>query len=46
MLESELDGFTKLGGWVEMKTLNPKSAQWAVTLTDVSEGSFGWVNQS
>lgn len=42
MLESELDGFTKLGGWVEMNTLDPKSAQWAVTLTDVSEGSSGW----
>jgi len=42
MLESELDGCTKLGGWVEMNTLNPKSAQWAVTLTDVSEGSSGW----
>ncbi|KAL5073847.1 hypothetical protein RYX36_012831 [Vicia faba] len=42
MLESELDGFTKLGGWVEMKALNPNSAQWAITLSDVSEDSFGW----
>ncbi|GAU41651.1 hypothetical protein TSUD_398340 [Trifolium subterraneum] len=42
MLESELDGFTKLGGWVEMNTLNPKSVQWAVTLSDVPEDSFGW----
>ncbi|KAI5402789.1 uncharacterized protein LOC127083834 [Lathyrus oleraceus] len=42
MLESELDGFTKLGGWVEMNALNPKSVQWAVTLSDVYEDSFGW----
>lgn len=42
VLESELDGFTKLGGWVEMNTVNPKSVQWAVTMSDVSEDSFGW----
>jgi hypothetical protein len=42
MLESELDGFTKLGGWVEMNTQNPKSVQWVVALSDVSEDSFGW----
>lgn len=42
MLESELDGFTKLGGWVEMNTSNPKSVQWALTISDVSEDSFGW----
>ncbi|KAK7283427.1 hypothetical protein RIF29_12937 [Crotalaria pallida] len=40
--ESELDGFTKLGGWLEMNKLNPKSVQWAVTMSDVSDDSFGW----
>lgn len=42
MVESELDGFTKIGGWVEMNKLNPKSVQWAVTMSDVFEDSFGW----
>ncbi|XP_057437078.1 uncharacterized protein LOC130729361 [Lotus japonicus] len=42
MVESELDGFTKIGGWVEMNKLNPKSIQWAITMSDVSEDSFGW----
>ncbi|KAE9609444.1 hypothetical protein Lal_00020099 [Lupinus albus] len=42
MVESELDGFTKLGGWLEMNKLNPKSVQWAVTMSDVYDDSFGW----
>ncbi|XP_027356152.1 uncharacterized protein LOC113865651 [Abrus precatorius] len=42
MVESELDGFTKIGGWVEMNKSNPKSVQWAVTVSDISEDSFGW----
>ena len=42
VLESELDGFTKVGGWVEMNTLNPKSVQWALTLSDISEDPLSW----
>ncbi|KAK7310971.1 hypothetical protein RJT34_08795 [Clitoria ternatea] len=42
MVESEVDGSMKIGGWVEMNKLNPKSLQWAVTMSDVSEDSFGW----
>lgn len=40
--ESELDGFTKVGGWIEMNKLNPKSVQLGVTISDDSEESFGW----
>ena len=43
MAESELDDFTKIGGWVEMDKLNPKYLQLGVTISDVSEdSSFGW----
>ncbi|CAL0318974.1 unnamed protein product [Lupinus luteus] len=42
MVESELDGFTKLGGWLETNKLNPKSVRWAMTLSDVYDDSFGW----
>ncbi|TQD97899.1 hypothetical protein C1H46_016424 [Malus baccata] len=42
MLESELDEFTKLGGWIEMKQSNPKHLEWAVTVADDSEDSVGW----
>lgn len=42
MAESELDDFTKIGGWVEMDKLNPKYFQLGVTISDVSEDSFGW----
>ncbi|KAJ1387612.1 hypothetical protein SESBI_39802, partial [Sesbania bispinosa] len=42
MVESELDGSTKIGGWVEMNKLCPKSVQWAVSMSDFSEDSFGW----
>ncbi|KAK7409904.1 hypothetical protein VNO78_00293 [Psophocarpus tetragonolobus] len=42
MAESELDGFTKVGGWVEMNKLNPKSLQLGLTISDVSDDSFGW----
>lgn len=42
MAETELDGFTKVGGWIEMSKLNPKSVQLGVTISDVSEDSFGW----
>ncbi|KAK7351766.1 hypothetical protein VNO77_11451 [Canavalia gladiata] len=42
MMESEVDGFTKIGGWVEMNQLDPKFVQWAVSVSDVCEDSFGW----
>ncbi|KAK8291677.1 hypothetical protein V6Z12_D06G074200 [Gossypium hirsutum] len=42
MLESELDEYQRLGGWIEMKQTNPKILQWAVNLTDTSEDVFGW----
>ncbi|KAG5018203.1 hypothetical protein JHK87_014058 [Glycine soja] len=42
MAESEIDDFTKIGGWVEMDKLNPKYFQLGVTISDVSEDSFGW----
>lgn len=42
MAESEIDDFTKIGGWVEMDKLNPKYLQLGVTISDVSEDSFGW----
>lgn len=42
MVESELDGFTKIGGWLEMNKLNPKAVQWAVTMSDISDYSIGW----
>ncbi|MBA0597531.1 hypothetical protein Gorai_007334 [Gossypium raimondii] len=42
MLESELDEYQRLGGWIEMKQTNPKILQWAVNLSDTSEDVFGW----
>lgn len=42
MLESEIDEFTKIGGWVETKNSNLKYLKWAVSVSDDSEDSFGW----
>ncbi|XP_059438794.1 uncharacterized protein LOC132171489 [Corylus avellana] len=42
MLESELDEITRIEGWIEMDKSNPKHLQWAVTVSDDSEDSFGW----
>ncbi|KAA3477037.1 GDSL esterase/lipase [Gossypium australe] len=42
MLESELDEYQRLGGWIEMKQTNPEILQWAVNLSDTSEDVFGW----
>jgi hypothetical protein len=42
MLESELDEITRIKGWIEMHKSNPKHLQWAVTVSDDSEDSFGW----
>ncbi|XP_020236038.1 uncharacterized protein LOC109815670 [Cajanus cajan] len=42
LAESELDGFTKIGGWIEMNKLNPKSVQLGVIISDDSEDSLGW----
>ncbi|XVF88572.1 hypothetical protein PTKIN_Ptkin19aG0061400 [Pterospermum kingtungense] len=41
-LESELDEYKRLAGWVEMKQANPKHLQWAVNLSDISEDVYGW----
>ncbi|GMJ07422.1 hypothetical protein like AT1G11320 [Hibiscus trionum] len=41
-LESELDEYQRLGGWIEMKQANPRVLQWAVNLSDSSEDVFGW----
>ncbi|XP_062097582.1 uncharacterized protein LOC133803521 [Humulus lupulus] len=42
MLESEIDEFTKIGGWIELKNSDPKYLKWAASLSDDSEDSFGW----
>lgn len=42
MVESELDESSRIGGWVEMKRSNPKSLQWAVTISDYPEDELGW----
>ena len=42
MLESEVDEFTKIGGWIEMNNSDPNHLKWAVSLSDDSEDSFGW----
>ncbi|KAK8595587.1 hypothetical protein V6N13_000294 [Hibiscus sabdariffa] len=41
-LESELDEYQRLGGWIEMKQANSRVLQWAVNLSDSSEDVFGW----
>ncbi|XP_062107868.1 uncharacterized protein LOC133818816 [Humulus lupulus] len=41
-LESEIDEFTKIGGWIELKNSDPKYLKWAASLSDDSEDSFGW----
>lgn len=41
-LESEIDGFTRIEGWIEMQKSNPERLQWAVNMSDDSEDSFGW----
>ncbi|XP_022755024.1 uncharacterized protein LOC111303194 [Durio zibethinus] len=41
-LESELDEYGRLAGWIEMKQANPKHLQWAVNFSDFSEDAFGW----
>ncbi|XWS26827.1 hypothetical protein CRYUN_Cryun26dG0063400 [Craigia yunnanensis] len=41
-LESELDEYKRLAGWVEMKQANSKHLQWAVNLSDISEDVYGW----
>ncbi|GLU09893.1 hypothetical protein SLE2022_267280 [Rubroshorea leprosula] len=41
-LDSELDEYTRLGGWIEMKNSNPKNVRWAVNLSDISDDEFGW----
>ncbi|XP_022751707.1 uncharacterized protein LOC111300340 [Durio zibethinus] len=40
-LESELDEYRRLAGWVEMKQANPKHLQWAVNLSDISDDVYG-----
>lgn len=42
MVESEIDEFTKLGGWVELKNSDPKYLKWAVSMCDDADDSFGW----
>ncbi|KAG4194604.1 hypothetical protein ERO13_A06G064400v2 [Gossypium hirsutum] len=42
MLESELDEYQRLGGWIEMKQTNSKILQWAVNLSDTSEDVLAW----
>ncbi|KAI4298409.1 hypothetical protein L6164_031974 [Bauhinia variegata] len=42
MVESEVDDITKIGGWIERNNLNPNTVRWAVTMSDVSDDSFGW----
>ncbi|KAJ6306294.1 hypothetical protein OIU78_021583 [Salix suchowensis] len=41
-LESELDESTRIGGWIEMKTSNPRHLQWAINAFDDAEDEFGW----
>ncbi|XP_030506711.2 uncharacterized protein LOC115721777 [Cannabis sativa] len=42
MLESEIDEFTKIGGWIELKNSDPRYLKWGASLSDDSEDSFGW----
>ncbi|KAL2472593.1 hypothetical protein Fot_48613 [Forsythia ovata] len=42
MFESERDENTRIGGWIEMKSSNPRYLQWAVTMSDTPEDEFGW----
>ncbi|EXB60667.1 hypothetical protein L484_016021 [Morus notabilis] len=42
MIESKMDEFTKIGGWIEMKNSDLNYLNWAVSLSDDSEDSFGW----
>ncbi|PON73419.1 GDSL esterase/lipase [Parasponia andersonii] len=42
MLESEIDEFTKIGGWIELKNSDPKYLKWAASISDDSEELFGW----
>ncbi|PRQ34812.1 hypothetical protein RchiOBHm_Chr5g0073211 [Rosa chinensis] len=42
MFESEIDETTKIGSWVEMKKLNPRHLEWAVSVSDDSKDSVGW----
>lgn len=41
-LDSEIDEYTRLGGWIEMKNTNPSRVRWAVNLSDISDEDFGW----
>ncbi|GAV56709.1 hypothetical protein CFOL_v3_00251 [Cephalotus follicularis] len=41
-LGSKLDEFTRIGGWIEMKSTNPSHLHWAVNLSDDSEYDLGW----
>ncbi|XP_010539093.1 PREDICTED: uncharacterized protein LOC104813224 [Tarenaya hassleriana] len=41
-LDSELDEFTRLGGWIEIQNSNPKHIKWAMSVSDNSEDEVGW----
>ncbi|KAE8714138.1 hypothetical protein F3Y22_tig00110201pilonHSYRG00330 [Hibiscus syriacus] len=41
-LESELDAYKRLSGWIEMKQETPKHFEWAVNFSDTSEDVYGW----
>ncbi|KAL8153699.1 hypothetical protein V2J09_011459 [Rumex salicifolius] len=43
MIESELDEYTKLKGWVQMENSSPRRIQWAVGMSDSPTGDeVGW----
>ncbi|KAK6939320.1 hypothetical protein RJ641_028851 [Dillenia turbinata] len=42
MVESELDESTRIGGWLGMKNSDPRSLQWAISLSDFPEDELGW----
>ncbi|KAK4804899.1 hypothetical protein SAY86_004716 [Trapa natans] len=42
MLESLLDEYTRIGGWVEMNRSSDKNLKWAISISDVSKHEHGW----
>lgn len=42
MLESLLDEYTRIGGWVEMNRSSDKNLKWAISISDDSKHELGW----
>ncbi|XP_076910933.1 uncharacterized protein LOC143568743 [Bidens hawaiensis] len=42
VIESDIDSSTKVSGWVEMNSLDPRYLQWGVSMTDLPDDDIGW----